>query len=211
MGDLFGGFSKKGKKNNSEDDLDDYEDNFDIDGEESLGTDFGEQGDYGKNYQADSDLGMPTSFSDDNIKFLQDNKPIIAQIIFNLQGKFLTKSGQYKRLSGLKPIMNDIGVIRVYRKLNTLLTQIVSLGNIDVGEARRRTQSIIEPFIEEIAQNKDEWQVRLEDMSSVIAEIEAVIFLHLTRPIARGEAKLLKGIYSQHENVTNTHKKTFNL
>ena len=151
------------------------------------------------------DFGQPL-IDNDNVRFLVNANSEITNIVNNLRGRFKMKDGQYKKMPGLKPIMNDKGVIHVYTFLNMTLTKITSMGMLKPDEAKERTLYLITPLIIQTALNENNWNVNLPEMSVVIPAIEGLIYSHLTRSINRGEAKLLSGIVSQDEHITREDK-----
>lgn len=146
------------------------------------------------------EMGSP-AIDPDNLRYLQENAPEIFNFITLLQGKIKNKSGKYVRVKNIKPIMNDIGVYKIYQVLTGTLMKVISLGNIDAEEARKRTLSISLGLIENMAQNKELYEIDLSDMSLVIRQVENLVYLQFTRPVNSNERKFLGKIWNYDEDV----------
>lgn len=142
----------------------------------------------------------PPILEPDNIRYLQENQPEIFNFIMTISGKIRSKDGKYVS-SGMKPMMNNRGVMDIYSMLNGVLVKIISLGSLRPDEANVRTNSTIKPFIMRLGANQTEYEVDKYHMSTIVLMLENLIYLHFTRAIGRGEANLLRGIYKVNENI----------
>lgn len=132
--------------------------------------------------------GMPIGQNTQLTMWLTNSQDIIEDVIHTFRCEFLdSKTGEYTRPEGIKPIMNEEGIRLVRYILGNYLDRNTYITNVDErGFADLRRYGFL-PINETFCLKYKELGIEKENLSIVLEMIKQKIEMALRRPLYHGE------------------------
>lgn len=147
-------------------------------------------------------LGTPTTETD-NSRWELDSHPVVVKVMRILRRERQDANGRWGRPSGVKPMVNDIGVFDISSFLNAFLDKDIALGNIDKQEAHKQAQMVTDALIDMIMYNHKKWELHKSYFSEIIRIVDSKAYFHFTRPVGDKERVHRAKKYGYSENYSH--------
>jgi len=123
----------------------------------------------------------------DTQKYLETLKHILKQEIQNKDNPKI-----WYTPAGMKPLMNDYGIMKMGGWLQSLMDKTISQGNLSETKTYNRVmRDILNAINDDLFDNDDEYSLSDEDKNYVYHMMKAAIEIYLTRLISDRERKYI--------------------